>query len=165
MKLKADTAELVLENQDFDTRIIENMRQVKCIMQEELYYLLPTGEEVVMHKSGKLIIKDADESLESSFVTVDESLLIPMQIVRYMESDFAKYHYKGDLFEANDVLISRYSLKGHDLSLGITELGYQPKLLMKGKAKKVEFTLNSDSKDFNFKAHQLKANFFEARGF
>ena len=87
--ISSDESELLFENQE----VIEKMKGMSCILQEELFYLTPDGQEEA----------------------------VPMQIVRYIEADNAVYHYQNDLLEAEDVKIFRYKLPGHHLVESFTE--------------------------------------------
>lgn len=77
-----------------------------------------------------------------------------MQFVRLMQAETASYFYKSDLFFAEQVSLSRYSVAGHQLPVSLKN--EQP--LMKGRAAKVQFSLNG--KDPNFQASQFKASLF-----
>lgn len=80
-----------------------------------------------------------------------------MSSIRYIEADAAEYHYKDDRFVAQTVKLTRYSIPGHELQ----EISEQSRTWMKGTADKVEFSLKSKEKDLNFKAHHLKAAFYD----
>lgn len=156
IRLTADNAQLVLDHQDAHTYVVEHMQKVRCCMQEELYYLLPDGREALPQPNGKLLLRSADEKDPVSWISMDTPGLRPMEIIRYIEADEAEYHYKDDRFIAHLVKIARYALPSHQLG-AVND----SKPLMKGTADKVEFSLNGKDKDLNFKAHHLKATFFE----
>lgn len=149
---------LVLDRQEGKMEIIEKMQNVKCTMQEELYYLLPDGREVIRQPNGKLALRDSKPS-DITWIESDVSELKPMQHVRYIEADHATYYYKNDHVIADDVKIFRYTLPTHNLITLFDRM--EP--TMTGTAKNVEFSLNG--KDLQFTAHQLKAVFYGAENF
>lgn len=157
MNLKADESDLVLDQQDFHARLIEHMKNVKCVMQEELFYQTVEGQDVEKLPDGRLFIRALNPEDPASYLDPSTPNLKPVQIVKKIEADQAEYHYKGDRFVAEKVKIARYLLAGHQLS----DIDWQAKLLMNGTAGKVEFALQGEKKDFNFKAYQLKATFYE----
>lgn len=157
LRLRAADSQLVLDH-DQSTEIVEHMHEVIGIMQEQLYWLLPDGREATMQSNGRLLVRNANPGEGASWFSKDLKGLIPMQIIRYLEADTASYHYKKDLFVADNVRISSYAVPGHEL----VETMDPKKTLMKGTAKAVEFSLSG--KDLNFKAHQLKATLFSIPG-
>lgn len=157
--LTAADAQLVLDHQDAHTYVVEQMQQVKCLMQEELYYLLPDGREALPQANGQLLLRSADEKDPASWLPLDAPGLKPMAVIRCIDADEAEYYYKDDRFVAHAVKITRYAVPGHQLLMN-----NQTKLLMKGTAEKVEFSLKGKEKDLNFKAHHLKSTFFDMSG-
>jgi hypothetical protein len=149
---------LVLDRQDGKMEIIEKMENVKCTMQEELFYSLSDGREVVRQPSGKLVLRESKPS-DPAWIEPDISELKPMQHVRYIEADHATYYYKNDRIIADDVKISRFTLPGHALITSFERM--EP--TMTGTAKNVEFSLKG--KDLQFTAHQLKAIFYDSGSF
>lgn len=160
IRLTADNAQLVLDHQDAHTYIVEHMQQVKCMMQEELYYILPDGREASPQPNGQLLIRSANENDQASWLPSDTPGLQPMEIIRYIEADDAEYHYKDDRFVAHSVKITRYRMPTHHLQ----KIDEQARPLMKGNAKKVEFSLKGKNADLNFKAYHLKATVFDEAG-
>ncbi len=157
IRLKAEKAYLVLDHQDTHTHIVERMHHVKCCMQEELYYVLPDGREALQQPNGQLLIRSADDKDQASWVSKNTPGIQLREIIRYIEADEAEYHYKDDRFVANGVKITHFSMPGHQLQ----DINEQAKILMKGTAMKVEFTLKEKDRDLNFKAEHLKATFFD----
>lgn len=157
IRLIADEAQLVLDHQEADTQVIEHMHNVKCAMQEELYYKLPNGKEASRQSDGRLLLRQGNPQDPASWITLDLPGLMPMQIIRFIDANDATYEYKTDRFVADNVRISRYAIPGHQLR----EVGQQAAPLMSGTAKHVEFSLKNEGRDFNFKAHQLKAAFHD----
>lgn len=143
--VRSEDAELVLDRHDEDTEVIEHMRNVQCYMQEELYYSLSDGREVVKKPNGSFYGRDGDP------IDVGDGPLLPMQIIRYMEADAASYYYKSDQLIAEQVTLSRYAIPGHELVESLENM--TP--LMTGVAQSIECTL--DGQDPQFKAHQIKA--------
>jgi hypothetical protein len=148
MSLHSADAELVLDHHDNTTEVVEHMYDVKCYMQEELYYMLPDGREVEYRTDGQLRLRRGDVN---AVILANNKELKPKQIIRYMEAANAAYYYNGDRFVADNVRISQFSAPGHTLVKSIT--GFKP--IMSGLAKSAEFSLVGN--DLNFTAHQLKA--------
>ena len=154
LRLFATDAQLVFDHRSNDqTEIVENMKNVKCLMQEELFYQLPDGREAVAQADGRLLIKHADPKEADSWLSKDAPGLKPMQIVRYMEADRASYFYSTDKFVANQVNLSRHILPGHQMVLTIDK---KSKPMMNGIAETVEFSMSGQ---LNFKATNMKASF------
>lgn len=156
MRLTSSDSVLVLDHQDNGTEILEKMQEVKCFMQEELYYLLPDGREALKQPNGKLLIRHSDIKDPSSWIEPNYPGIQPMQHVRYMEADNATYYYKSDRCVADKVKLSRFTAPGHDLLHSVE--GFKPS--MTGIARKAEFSMAG--KDLNFTAYQMKATFYEA---
>lgn len=154
MKLSCDDSVLVLDHHGETTEIIEHMKNVKCYMQEELYYLLPDGREAKRQPNGRFLIKREDPAKESSWISENTHGIKPMQIIRYFESDTGAFYYKTDRFVADNVKVTRFSTPGHILE----DLSSNKKLLMSGNADSVEFSLLG--KELNFKAYRLKAKLY-----
>lgn len=145
MSLRSADTELILDHHDNTTEVIEQMYDVKCCMQEELYYLLPDGREVEYRTDGQLRLRNGSD------LVVDPKGLKPMQTIRYLEAAEAAYHYNGDRFVAEQVRISQFIAPGHQLVHSVKGL----KPIMSGIARSAEFSLVGN--DLNFTAHQLKA--------
>ena len=154
LKLLSAATELVFDQNEEKLQIVENMNDVRCYMQEELFYLLPDGREVKKAKDGMFVLRDKDEVVET-----EEKLLQPMQIVRVLDAALASYTYSTDLFVARHANVSRYLLPGHTFT-GEVDKG---KLMMSGIAQVVEFSLGGES--LNFKAYHLKAKFYPLENF
>jgi len=152
LRLKSSDSDLVLEQSE----IIEKMQNVICMMQEELYYLMPDGREVIRHPSGRWLLRNGDQEENGSWISAESRELKPMQVMRYMESDSATYHYRKDRFIADQARIKRFKMAGHQLPESIVEL----KPMMVGSAQSVELSLLGPEK--KLKAHKLKATFFSS---
>ncbi|KIC75454.1 hypothetical protein DB42_AC00600 [Neochlamydia sp. EPS4] len=161
MRLIADAAQLLLKQQDSHPQVVEHLQNVKCLMQEELYYLLPDGREAVLQPDGQLRLRSAHAApLASSWSPESRLELRPMQLLRFIEAETAEYHYKKDLLVANKVKMKRYAISGHQLK----EVVEQEKILMQGTADKVEFSLKGEEEAFHLKAYHFKAKLFGPDG-
>jgi hypothetical protein len=150
LRLRSADTELVLDHHDEQTEVLEHMRDVKCFLQEELYYVLPDGSEAIQQPDGQITLRHHEKNQILTQIS-DISQLKPMQIIRYMEADTATYYYQTDHFIAEHVKVSRFAAPGHALLESINGL----KPMMSGIAQSVEFSLVG--KDLNFTAYQLKA--------
>lgn len=133
--------------------MVEHMHHVTCYMQEEQYYLLPDGREAVRHHDGTLMTKGMNGSK-----LVENTQMIPMQIVRYLWAEDASYYYKKDRFIAKNVTLARFVAPGHALVQSIDTS--DP--LFFGTAQSVEFSLFKQ--DPRFIANKLKAAFQNVGG-
>jgi hypothetical protein len=154
LRLLADDSQMVLDHNDGQTAVIEQMNKVVCYMQEELYFVLPNGDEALFSKNQELRLRNQDPAKPESYVSKDTQGLKPMQIIRFMKADKGTYYYKSDLFYAESVKIERFIMNGHEFN----GLSKDKKKIMDGIADSVEFSL--DGKNINFKAGKLKASFY-----
>lgn len=155
MRLFSKEAELILDQQDEGTQIVEEMRNVTVYMQEELYYVLADGRSAHLQPNGKLLLKGASPDLQTSWISLDDSRIQPMQIVRFLQAEKGAYFYKSDRCRAEDVWIERFVLAGHELDLTKIKTG---RLVLKGHADTVEFIMAGD--DPKFSAQHFKAEIF-----
>lgn len=147
-RILSDESELFFFHDDKALEVIEQLKTVTCMMQDELFYLLPDGKEVIV-KGERLCLKANPKTI----VDPKKQDLIPMQRIRYIEAAKACYNYTTKLFVAENVNIWRYQIKGHILPSKVPD----GKPLMSGKAESVELLLDEDNIDF--RANHLKATF------
>jgi len=148
--VSADT-ELVLDHHDDKTEVVELMRDVTCYMQEELYYLLPNGGEVIRQPDGQFVARNQTSKKAFADAVIDINVLKPMQAIRYLKADSAAYYYSKESCIVKDAQILRFIMPGHILVESLK--GIHP--LMSGVAKSAEFSLQGG--DLHFTAHQFKA--------
>jgi hypothetical protein len=110
IRIESPQSELFFTQHNNQVEVIEQLGNVICIMQEELYY-------------------EGDQ---------------PMQKVRYMEGEHARYHYNSRLFIAHNVKLWQYEIEGH------TPPEVQPiaSSIMSATADSVEFVLKNEALDF-----------------
>lgn len=152
-RLNAADSQLVLDQVE-KMEIVEEMHDVRCVMQEELYYLLPDGRQAYLQNNGKLLIQGQDPNLESSWLEQDTQGIKAMEIVRYFIADSAEYSHKSNLLIAQKVQLYRFAVEGHDID-GHDWKAIKP--LMQGNADQMEISLTE--KNLRFQAKRLKANF------
>jgi hypothetical protein len=129
-RLTSDHSELVLDQKENRTELIESFENVIFTMQEKLF-----------------TEKDLDESERNR-----EAFSSSHQLVRHLVAQKATYFYKNGQLEAKDVELSRYQLPEHHW----IELLSAGRPLFKGHAESIQLSiLHSPS----FRAHQLKATF------
>ncbi|NGX57788.1 MAG: hypothetical protein K940chlam3_00684 [Chlamydiae bacterium] len=128
--LTCPLSELTLTHVKGEAEVVENLKKFQCLMQEEIYSLLPDGTKILFGEEGK-----------------------PMQIVRDFNAVSGKFYYQRHLLTANRVFVSRFLLPGWELPDVIKD--YEP--TMKGVARSAELTFGNG---FKFKAQNLKATFF-----
>lgn len=156
--MKCDTSELKLMQTVDRIEVVEEMEDVHCLMQDDLYYLLADGREAYRHEGGRIVIRGANPNEESSWVTSDVLTLIPMQQLKRIDAKHARFHYRSNCLVADEVKISRFYTQGHSLE----QMGAATHLLMEGGADSATFTF--EAHDIVFKANKLKASFYSQRG-
>jgi hypothetical protein len=138
-----------------DTEIIENLKQVRGVMQEELFYRLPDGREAFLQANGRLLLRNGDPMKVEDWVDYPIASLKPMQMVRSFEADRATYFYQDNHLVGDKVRVARYVVPGHAF---IEDLkGFKP--YMTGVAQSA--VLNMASRTPQFKALHLKAAFYQ----
>lgn len=152
VSLQSVEAELVLNRQEKATQLSENMRELRVLMQEELFYQFPDGREALLHSSGKLFFRNAPLDKSESWISFEKNDLQPMQVVRYLQADSGSYSYKSDKCTAQHVIVEKYIVTGHELRDNFE--GAQ--VIMKGVADHVEFLMTGD--DPHLTIHSLKAS-------
>lgn len=153
-QLSSTHSELVFTQQGRDSKTVEYLNGVHCAMQEELFFRLPDGKEVI-RKEDEFIMKNPPRT---SLSTEQIAELIPVQQIRTFDADRAVYHYRTQQFSAEQVDLARFTAPGQVL------LCPQPveKRIMSGLAQSIEFSVNARKP--NFQAHHLKATFFSNKG-
>jgi len=154
VRLTAADSRMVLDHHDGENNMIEHMNDMRCAMQEELYYVLSDGREAFLQENGQLLIRHSPPSQPESWIAKNHPGLKPMQIVRFIEAETASYYYKTEFLKAEDVNISRFSAEGHALM----SPWEKKQLLMKGIAESMEFSLSD--KTPNFKASEMKTTLY-----
>jgi hypothetical protein len=155
-RLSCDSSTLEFDLSADSSDVLEKMYGVDCLMQEEIFYLLPDGREVKKDPSGGLYLITNNEEDEGKtwVLPEEEAKLKPFQKIRKLEAKEATYYFATGLFKADEVILKRYIVEGHNLPLIIENV--EPE--MRGVAKSVSFALSG--KFLNFKAKHLKATFF-----
>lgn len=149
--IKSNISELFFYPEGKNFVVKEEMQGVCCIAQEELFYVLEDGREVVKTEEGVLRLRQSNHAL--SLDALDVSTLQPMQLIRYIQAKQASYDYQSGLLTAHQATLYQYKVPGHTLPDSIQ--GAQT--LMLGEAEIVAMTLNKQRLDF--KAHSFKATF------
>lgn len=145
--IESEESELFFFHQNNQMEVVEELGVVRCAIQEELYYLLPDGREVVQKENGELCLRGEEGSIPSG------TALKPMQLIRYLEAKEACYNYNTQLFSGREVKLWKYRLEGHKMFTSFE--GLAP--MMSGMAQSVEFSLKS--KQLDFSAYQMRATF------
>lgn len=145
IRMYSREAELIFERQEKTASIIEEMLGIRIFMQEELYYLLPDGREVVFD-AGNFFSKESALEIEAQ---ID---MRPMQVLRYLEANSGSYSYNSKVCKANHVIVERYIEEGHELPKNVKS----GQLIFRGMADSVEFKLSGGEPEFT--AMQMKAS-------
>ncbi len=134
--------------------VVEHMAQVRGMMQESLFWILPDGREVVADGPGRFRLRGSSRS----FAGTPQEGWAPMQELRYLEAAKASYYYKSNHFVAEEAKLMRLRAKGHELLL--TPEGLDP--IITGTASSAEFFLAG--KGVDFRANHLKATIYGGGG-
>lgn len=127
MELLSDHAVMAMHHKE----IVEQMKNVSGVIQEELYYLLPDGQEATVIEQDRALLRNG------KWHTLHPNTQCkPMQSFQYLEAKNASYEYHANRFVADQVKLSRYTLEGHELKKNIKNL--EPTLT--GTAQSVEMT-------------------------
>lgn len=147
MQIKSDRGDITFEHDGEGVDIVEKLAHVNCLMQEELYYLLDDGQEIIQDSLGNYFFRNGEPcSCISS--------LQPMQLVRSICAENASYFITKQMLVANQAEVVRYCLKGHDLSSHIDE-----KVLMQGTADQVSLRFNGKGLQFSAKGLKGQVSF------
>jgi len=111
--------------------------------------------ELVLDHNGKRT--DVLEKIQHVRCVMQEELSDDQQIVRYLESDSATYHYQTGRLVAQNVDVFRYAMPGNLLPQDLSE----GRLIMGGEAKDVDFSLFGD--DANLHAEHVKMTIYLKR--
>jgi len=150
MRVDSDKSNLVYHHLGDKTEIVEELVNLRCYMQEELYYTLPDKREVIATKEGRYRLRNGSSNNESSWIEVQQKTLQPMQKVRYIEAEKADFKMTADSLVANQAEVYQYKIPGHSLDEWDPEIGP----LMKGIADKIEVNIKNSGVDL--KASGLK---------
>jgi hypothetical protein len=111
VELQGSRSEVNITMKKSETRFIETFFDAQGIMQQELFYKLPDGKEVVFGENGEL--KRRGETVPAT--DIDKDLLQPMQRFRYFEAEHAIYDYQTHTLIAYDVNFWTYVAEGHEI--------------------------------------------------
>lgn len=136
IQISSPHSDLYVFRRDEAMEVIEELKEVDCIMQEELYYLLADGKEGIKMEEGWMILKGQDSSNREEWLPVPKDAL-PMQRVRYLHARRGCYNYNTLTFTGQEVTIQKYTLDGHTPTRSLE--GKKPQ--MNGQAKSCSFTL------------------------
>lgn len=112
VELQGSRSEVNITMKKSTTRFIETFYDAQGIMQQELFYKLPDGKEVIFAEKGELKRKSDPLIL---LTDEEKAKLEPMQRFRYFEADHAIYDYQTHTLIAYDVNFWTYVAPGHEL--------------------------------------------------
>ena len=151
--LSSENSEIILQLHNEHSEVTEHMTDVRGIIQEELYYVLPDGKELLVDDEGKLLFRSPPEG-SSGVWEGDIGKLIPMQRVTTLVAAEASLNYRTQIFVAQTVDLTKYEVVGHELPDVLS--GESP--TMKGKAKVLELFMQDGEPAM--RARQLKATLY-----
>ncbi len=146
-------SQVLFDTESNKDQIIEEIQDVHCFMQEDLYYLLPDDQAIIRHANGEYFYSHSKQAM-----TPPDVPLRAMQHLRYLQADAATYSYTDNLFTAKTVALARYTLPSHTLKEDLTAL--TPEL--EGAAQTVQFSL--EGSDLNFHAERLRVKIHSMPG-
>ncbi|MGM0440278.1 MAG: hypothetical protein ACQEP8_04090 [Chlamydiota bacterium] len=158
MHLSSEESELIFTNNPETPKIIENMKNITCVAQEELYYALSDGREVVKNDAGQLVLRDPSPTETEMVFDKDSKELVPMQKIRILKSAEGTYNYNTKIFSTNNAEFALLNAPGHGLDTAIEDSN----CIMSGIATTVNFFLVE--RDFNFRAKHIKVKLHSHEG-
>lgn len=147
-RVKSESSRLVFDQQTGGMDILEYMEQLDCIMQKELFYLMPSGREIFSDGEG------AFKDRKGKPVDITTTKLQPMQVVRHVVADQAIYYYNKEKLVADHPTITEYRLEGHEFP----EQFDNANVAMSGVADNAEVAF--DHGELTFHAKRMKARIF-----
>ncbi|MCB1111434.1 MAG: hypothetical protein H7A37_01425 [Chlamydiales bacterium] len=93
LEITSATSELVFSRDDDHHDMIEKLKGVCCLMQEQCFYRFPDGTDALADGPGA----------------------VPMQYIRMIEGDEATYSYTHNTLAADHASVKRFLLPGHRL--------------------------------------------------
>lgn len=155
MRLNSPRSDLIFEQTDDKTEIVEHFKDVHCTMQENLIYTSKDGKEAKLQADGRLLFAGSDPNLPSSWTVINDPKLLCKQAVRQIDAVTASYHYRTEDLFAEQVKLNRFIAEGNQLTPSLMPLSS----LMSGTAKTVQLSLSNNEKPF--KAQEFQATFQE----
>jgi hypothetical protein len=158
-RLGCSAAELSIIHKDRDIELLEHLKDLDCLMQEQLYFLLGDGTELVRARSGEFFLRSDREGTKPVRCSpADLQTLKPMQRVRHLSAQDADYHYNRGLITSKHVQLQRLVLAGHMLIPSVA--GIPP--LMTGVADSLEMTFTHQRPVI--RAKRFRANILSSKG-
>lgn len=113
VEMQGARSEVVVDMRKSEARLVETFYDVQGIIQQELFYKTPDGQEVVFTENGG--VKKRGESADVAEGALDKSTLQPMQRFRYFEAERAIYDFRTHTLIAYTVNFWTYCVPGHEL--------------------------------------------------
>lgn len=108
LRVRSKEANVQLMRRGNKNTLIEQMRGLKGVFQEKLYYLLPDGREITMLSDGTWEGVDLAEP-------VDLASAKPMQMLCFFDAKEADFHNLTGKINANTVAIRKSVAEGHQV--------------------------------------------------
>lgn len=156
VELKAKRSKVVVISKRPHMQVSETFFDVNGIAQQELYYRLKDGSEVLYNEQGNLITRTG-KPLDPY---IDKTSLEPTQRFRYFEADRAVYDFQSHQLIAHNVHFWTYTTSGHDVVLDRALLDPEAT----GKASRMVLYLNASDAKKSFSADNLSFEFTTERG-
>lgn len=147
-ELTAATSTLQVVSKNHHMRVLETFQDAQGLIQEELYYILPSGKEVVYDDAGVLVYR-GNKPLERD---LDVSLMRPMQHFRYFIAREAVYDFHTNQLIAEGVRFWTYTAEGHSRVEDPMQLFPEAE----GEASRMTFYVSGSGNQNQFSAEFLK---------
>lgn len=157
--MTSHSSQLHFFNNQGKIELKEDFEKVHCLMQQELFYLLPDGREAVKNSSGRLLVRECDPRCEDSWISSSLPGLIPMQILYLLTAEKAHYTYVSQIFEVEDVELWKYRVPGHESTFSP---GEKALLFMHATADRAMIYLDEAAPSFT--AEKLRGNVYGGFG-
>jgi hypothetical protein len=156
VELVSESSEIDIHVKKARTQLVETFYQVHGLVQQELFYRLPDGTDLIVGATGNLVTR-ANKPTQYS---VEDSSLEPRQRFRYFEAKRAVYDFHKQSLIAYEVTFWNYSASSHLLQRQFFDLA--PEAI--GQARRL--TLHFSSRSFMplFQAENLDIRMLKEGG-
>lgn len=151
VELTSESSDIQVVSKRPHMRVVETFYNVKGTVQNELFYLLPDGKEVVYGDDNKLYYRNK-KPLEEGY---DLSKLTPKQHFRYFEAVKASYDFHTNQLLAYDVKFWNFTAYGHHK----VEDPLALEANAEGEAARLAFYVSRNNAKNEFSAEFLKVQF------
>lgn len=158
IQVRGSRSELGIYLVKSETRIIETLYNVKGVMQQELYYTLDNGVELVFVDEGKYRKRSQSDA---EYMLLEEGKVHPWQRCKYFEAAKAVCDFHANTIIFYDATFWTYTVAGHAIVLEPKNLSPQSM----GKARMMTLRLRDNkTADFTASAEGVSVQLLDGKG-